>query len=242
MGSRVKAVRGLRGLTREALAVNSSLSWSAVTQVETGRRTNVRPNTLSALAAALDVTVDYLVHGGASQTGLLDHHVLLYGSDEEFRSTAGAFVMGGLDLGQPVLAVLAPGSVELLRDELGTASKAVEFADATDWYASPTAALGAYERFLTAQRETGAAWVRIIAELALADSSAAEIRRWMTYESLVNLTFASAPMTFLCAYDQRSLPPKALRQALQTHTHTVDQSGTTVSAEYADPCTFVLER
>ncbi len=241
IGPRVKAVRERRGLSREALAFHSGLSWSAVTQVETGRRTNVRPDTLSALAAALGVTVDYLVHGGGPQPTLLDHHALLYESDEEFRSTAGAFVRDGLDLGQPVLAVLIPRNIELLREELGAASESVEFADQTDWYASPAAAIEAYQRFLTTQLDNGAAWIRIIAELVLVDRSASEVRRWMTYESLVNLMFASSPVTFACAYDRGALPPKIVRQALQTHTHTVDRSGAVVSDDYAAPSTFVLE-
>ena len=62
MGTRVRAAGVRLGWSREALAVRSELSWSAIAQVESGRRKNVRPQTLSALAEALGVTIDYLVH------------------------------------------------------------------------------------------------------------------------------------------------------------------------------------
>jgi transcriptional regulator with XRE-family HTH domain len=240
IGARVKAARERRGLSREALAFHSGLSWSAVAQVETGRRTNVRPDTLSALAAVLEVTVDYLVHGGGPQPTLLDHHALLYGSDEEFQSTAGGFLREGLELGEPTLAVTSPGNIELLRDELGSGGKAVQFAEATDWYASPVAALAAYKRFLDTQLETGATWARIVGEVVWVGRSAAEVRRWTTYESLLNLMFASTAVAFVCPYDQRSLPPRIVGQACRTHTHTVDQGGVTVCDDYTDPGTFVL--
>ncbi|MEA2387058.1 MAG: hypothetical protein QOJ22_1232 [Thermoleophilaceae bacterium] len=241
IGGRVRAARERRGLSREALAFHSGLSWSAVAQVETGRRTNIRPDTLSALADALGATVDYLLHGGARpRHALLDHHALLYGSDEEFVSTAGPFLMEGLELREPVLAVTSPGNIALLRDEIGPAAKKIQFSEAADWYASPNTALAAYKRFLDTQLETGAAWVRIVGEVVWTGRSASEIRRWTTYESLLNLMFASSAVAFVCPYDQRSLSPKIIGQACKTHTHTVDETGATVSSDYTDPWTFVL--
>src|ERR687891_690171 len=84
IGARLRAARTRLGWTRETLAVHSGLSWSAIAQIESGRRRNVRPDTLAALATALGVTIDYLVNGGASSTVMFRHQALLYGADEEF--------------------------------------------------------------------------------------------------------------------------------------------------------------
>jgi transcriptional regulator with XRE-family HTH domain len=58
-----------------------STGWSAIAQVEAGRRTNLRPATLSALAGPLGVTIDYLVNGGASQARMLEHSAFLYNTN-----------------------------------------------------------------------------------------------------------------------------------------------------------------
>ncbi|HEX7144902.1 MAG TPA: helix-turn-helix transcriptional regulator, partial [Gaiellaceae bacterium] len=84
IGARVRSARTRLGWTREALAFHSGLSWSAIAQVESGRRTNLRPDTLFALGTALGVTIDYLVHGGVSSPVMFRHRALLYGTDRGF--------------------------------------------------------------------------------------------------------------------------------------------------------------
>ena len=61
IGARLKAARRRLGWSREELAFRAKLSWPAVAQIESGRREHPRPATLSALADALGVTIDYLV-------------------------------------------------------------------------------------------------------------------------------------------------------------------------------------
>src|SRR5438445_8615473 len=81
LGARVRAARQRRGWSREALAFHSGISWSAIAQVESGRRTNVRPSTLHALALALGVTIDYLVAGRSVAAPMMEHQALLYATD-----------------------------------------------------------------------------------------------------------------------------------------------------------------
>ena len=59
IGDSLKAARTRLGWTRETLAHHSGISWSAISQIESGRRRDVRLGTLSALAEALGVSVDY---------------------------------------------------------------------------------------------------------------------------------------------------------------------------------------
>src|SRR4051812_43245566 len=82
IGTRVRAARERLGWRREELAFRSGVSWSAIAQVESGRRRNMRPGTLSALGEALGVTTDYLVRGGPASPAMFQHRALLYDTDE----------------------------------------------------------------------------------------------------------------------------------------------------------------
>src|SRR5438477_4431114 len=148
IGRRVRTARDRLGWTREALAFHSGISWSAVAQVESGRRTNLRPATLAALARALGVSIDYLVSGGTTAPVMLKHCALPYASGDEFVSVAGPFVKEAIGRSEPVLAVTTKRNRNLLEKWLGDDAGYVEFADRAGWYRTPAAALKRYADFL----------------------------------------------------------------------------------------------
>src|SRR5438034_4762369 len=85
IGHSLRAARARAGWTREALAYHSGVSWSAIAQIESGRRKDVRLSSLSALAEALGVSVDHLIGTTATiAPPMLGHRLLTYGSDDEF--------------------------------------------------------------------------------------------------------------------------------------------------------------
>ncbi|MDQ3937925.1 MAG: helix-turn-helix domain-containing protein [Chloroflexota bacterium] len=176
IGQRVRSARARLGLSREALAVESGISWAAITQIESGRRRNVRPDTLAALSAALGVTVDYLVHGGASLV-MLQHQALLHETDEEFMRTIGRFVSDGIELSEPTLVVTTPAKAALVRKQIGTAARNVDFRDSARVFAEPSAFRHTFRTFVTDSLEHGAAWVRIVGEAPWMKKTAAEARR-----------------------------------------------------------------
>ncbi len=106
IGTSLKAARERAGWSRETLAHHSGVSWSAIAQIESGRRKDVRSSTLSALAEALGVSVDYLI-GSATATAprLLEHRLLTYGSDEEYLAVAIPFLADGVERSDPLLVV-----------------------------------------------------------------------------------------------------------------------------------------
>ena len=242
IGTRVRAARERLGWSREALAFHSEVSWSGVAQVESGRRRNLRPGTLTALADALGVTVDYLVRGGPASPPMLEHRVLLYRTDEEFLNVAGPFLAAGVERSEGLLAVTSRKNMDLLRDHLGTDAGVVEYVDATTWYRSPAAALEAYKEFSIAKLEAGAPWIRVVGEPgpAWGGASDSEIRLWTRYESLVNLVFAAWPVTLLCAYDETSVHPEIAGYARVTHPHTIGEEAGAGSPDYVDPGGFAL--
>lgn len=241
IGSRLRTARQRRGWNREALAIHSGISWSAIAQVECGRRKHLRPQTLFALARALGVTADYLIAGRAS-VPMLCHRALLYDSDEAFLAVAVPFLAEAAERSEAALVVTGEANIKLLRGTLGELAGQVEFAERASWYRTPTAALRGYEAFLDARIEAGAPWVSVIGEPVWAGRSAPEVQAWARYESLLNLSFGGAPLTVLCPYDRRELDDEIIAQACATHSHSVEREVLKANPEFTDPRDFVLER
>jgi transcriptional regulator with XRE-family HTH domain len=241
IGARVRAARERIGCSREALAFHSGISWSAIAQVESGRRLNLRPSTLSALSRTLGVSIDYLVDSGRAPTTMLDHSVFTYGADDQFQTTMGSFLAEGLERSEAVLVVTTAPNIELLREHLGKAAGSVQFVDSTSFLTTPVAALTAFKAFTEASLGRGARWVRILGEPRWAGRSETDVRLWTRFESLFNLVFAASPMTVTCPYDERSVAPEILSQAHATHPHTLSQEGISQSSDYVEPGSFSLE-
>jgi transcriptional regulator with XRE-family HTH domain len=240
IGARVRAARERLGWNREALAFHSGLSGSAVAQVETGRRKNVRPQTLGALAGVLGVTIDYLVHGAPSSSVMLEHQVLLYGSDQEFVDTVVPFLSEGIERSEALLVVTANSRIALVREGLGADADRVEFVDRDGWYTDPKPALRDLAEFVKTKLEAGVPWVRYVGDPDWSGDSEMESGMWTRYESLVNLVFANSPTSLLCTYDTRSIAPAIAELACLTHPKSIGAEGVKTNPDYADPGSFVL--
>lgn len=241
IGTRLRAARERLGWTREALAFHSGISWSAISQVESGRRTNVRPKTLSALAGALGLTIDYLVNGKLVLTPMLEHYAYFYSEADTYRATMGAFLAAGLERSEAVIAVTTAGNVELLREYLGKDARSVKFVESKNWLTTPDAALEEFRSFSDGKLRGGAPWVRFVAEPIWQTRSEPEVRLWTRFESLVNVIFASSPVTFVCPYDERSTATDVVRDAHLTHPDIVHDAGISHSPDYRGPGRFALD-
>ncbi|MEY2447531.1 MAG: hypothetical protein QOH79_1007 [Acidimicrobiaceae bacterium] len=200
------------------MAYHSGVSWSAIAQIESGRRKDVRLSSLTALADALQLSVDHLVGSTAAISPKpLGHCLHIYESDEEFVGAAGGFIREGIERSECVLAVMTKRQTDLIHDALGDAARSVEFKNTSEWYRSPSETLDAYREFVNEQLAGGAHWIRIVGEACWTGYSRAKVDGWMRYESMVNLSFASAPATLLCLYDARSAPENVLADARRTH-------------------------
>jgi transcriptional regulator with XRE-family HTH domain len=239
LGERVVAARRRLGWTREALAVNSGLSWAAVSQIESGRRPNPRADTLFGLAGALGVSVDYLT-GRPSPAQMLDHHALIYETDDEFAGPVTALLAEAVDSGDAAFAVTTAEHVEMLKETLGGAAKRVQFAESGEFYSKPVTALGAYRRFVTSGIAAGSRWVLIVGEPVWPAGDGMHTRRWEGYESGINLVFASMPVTLVCPYDASSLPDEIMATARETHPKTMSGEDALPSADYRDPIDFIF--
>jgi transcriptional regulator with XRE-family HTH domain len=241
IGTALKSARERAGWSREALAFHSGVSWSAIAQIESGRRQDVRLSSLLALADALQISVDHLVGSKATVSATpLGHSVLIYESDEEWVAQAATFLAEGLERSECVVAVMAKRQTDLLRDELGDRAGTVDFKDSAEWYRSQTGALNAYRTFVNECLENGAHWIRIVGEAVWAGQSEGEAEAWMRYESMVNVSFASAPATLMCLYDARLASPEVLADARRTHPQVVHGAESDSNPDYGSPEDFLL--
>jgi transcriptional regulator with XRE-family HTH domain len=200
------------------LAYHSGVSWSAIAQIESGRRQDVRLSSLSALAEALGVSVDYLIGTPATLAPRpLEHLLVTYGSDEEYLAATIPYITEGLERSEAVLVVTTPAQIALVRAALGARSEAVEFADSIEWYRTLSGALNGYRAFVKEKFEAGVVWMRIVGDPVWARRSGEEVTSWFRYESLVNLAFVGAPASILCAYDTRTVPAEVIADARRTH-------------------------
>jgi transcriptional regulator with XRE-family HTH domain len=241
IGASVKAARERLGWSREALAYHSGVSWAAIAQIETGRRTDVRLSSLSALARALGLSIDQLVgHPARRAAPTLEHQALVYRSDTELLSAVIPFLNVAVERSEPALLVAPPANLELVRRALGGDANQVEYTDSSRWYTSPVEALHRYRSYLDERIAAGSTWVRIAGEPVWDGRSSAEIREWTRYEAIINLSFATAPATILCTYDARSLPASVLADACCTHPDLAHSAGAEASPSYRNPEEFLL--
>jgi len=218
IGESLKTARARLGWSREALAFHSGVSWSAIAQIESGRRKDVRLSSLSALADALGVSIDYLAGSTAALSShLFEHRLLTYGSKEEYVEAVVPFIAEGLEQAHAHLVVATPPQISLLRESLDDRAEHVEFADSADWYTSLAGALNRYRAYVKEKLEAGGVWIRVVGDPVWAGRSDTEIAAWFRYESLVNLAFAAAPATIVCAYDASSFSEAVMSVARATH-------------------------
>lgn len=233
----VRAARQRRGWSRETLAHESGLSFAAITQIETGRRTELRVSSLLALAGALDVSVDYLVRAEVSAS-LLDHRALVYNSPEELVQLAERVIHDGLDAGNAVLIVAPEPKLAAIRTALGSDANRVSFGESAGWYTTPAQTTRRYTAFARDARNAGAHWIDILGEPAWTGKNAAETHSWARYESLLSLVFAPWPVTIGCLYEVAKVPSQVWAHVERTHPTVVTHEGTKATSP-DDPVDFV---
>jgi transcriptional regulator with XRE-family HTH domain len=240
IGGSLRAVRERRGWGREELAYRSGVSFSAIAQIEAGRRTDIRLSSLSALATALGTSLNKLAGVPLPAEGSLEHQVLAYGSDDELVQATAPFMAEGAERSEAVLAVTTEPRLALLRDALGEQAAGVTFAESGSWYASPQAALARYRSFIDERAAAGVPWTRIVGEPVWQGRSPAETLTWTRYESLINVVFASAEVTLICPYDTRTVAGEVVADAHRTHPDAVDGEVTRANEQYRTPEEFLL--
>jgi len=236
----LRSARERRGWSREALAYHSGVSFSGITQIESGRRTDVRLGSLLALAGALSVSVDYLVGAAPTPPPLFEHLALFYESDEDLLAAVTTFFSEGTGSSEVLLVLTTEPRIRLLRDTLGATAGEIAYVASSSWWHSPMELLQNLRSFLNERLEAGASWARIVSDPPWTGLASAEVAAWIRFESILNLVFAGAPLTFGCAYNARSTPRRVLLGAQRTHPEIVRSDGSGESSQYRAPEDYLI--
>jgi hypothetical protein len=172
----------------------------------------------------------YRPDGFAPSAGL-SHEALVYATDQEFLAGALPLLAAAAERGEPALAVVPGSRAELLWAALGDA---VEYADSALWCAIPGWTLGALDRYLRRDRPGGARlW--LLAEPGWDTGDPQRTAEWQRLESVLNVVFASAPVSLVCSYDSSALPPEIVAEAGATHPALTAHGRSALSAGFVDP-------
>ncbi|HET8600509.1 MAG TPA: sensor histidine kinase [Segeticoccus sp.] len=144
----------------------------------------------------------------------LVHRAGFYASDDEYRRLVGGFISAGLSKGEPTLVVLPPDRLELVQQDLGPLDGWVELADMRVLGRNPGRVLPNLRRFSDAHPGRP---VRAVGEPAFVGRTATEYLATSEHEALVNVGLAGRPVTALCPFNVRSLPPQVVEDARATH-------------------------
>jgi DNA-binding Xre family transcriptional regulator len=234
----LRAARHERGWSRETLAHESGMSWAAITQIETGRRTEVRVSSLVALAEALGVSVDYLVRCDVAPL-MYQHKAYVYDSPGELAAMIGPVINAGLEAGQTNLFVSTRRNIGAMKKALGTDAKRVVFGESRDWFTSPAAAATRFQTFARDALRDTSTWVQAFGEQEWTGRSRAEIQAWRRFDSLSNALLAAWPVSAGCLYAAQSAPRQVMTGIDHTHPEVVTPDGVRVSSSFAPVVEYV---
>jgi anti-sigma regulatory factor (Ser/Thr protein kinase) len=159
------------------------------------------------------------------------HHVaLMYEGPDEFVAETAAFLREGLAADEPVMVMIAPEKIELLRAELGEQADAVRFVDMTEVGRNPAWIIPAWREFA---RENAGRTMRGVGEPIWAARSSDELVECQRHESLLNYAFADAEgFRLLCPYDVSSLDAGVVAEARRSHPFVTARGAERESPDY----------
>jgi anti-sigma regulatory factor (Ser/Thr protein kinase) len=154
---------------------------------------------------------------GLADRAAFRHKALLYSGHDGFLAGTVPFIRAGLEADEPVLAMVGPTKIDLLREALDGAAGGVHFADMHDVGSNPARIIPAWRQFVDEYAGSGR-WLRGIGEPIWAERGPAEIVECQRHESLLNLAFADGcSMRLLCPYDTHALDGAVIAEAHRSH-------------------------
>ena len=159
------------------------------------------------------------------------HDAMLYDGASEFVERCVSFITGSLSADDPILVVVIPEKIDLLRTALGADADRVQFKDMAEIGRNPSRIIPVWREFIAANAIEGGR-VRGIGEPIWASRSTDELVESQRHEALINVAFAGAPGWILCPYDTSALGEAVIEEAFRSHPTIVDGAGRRDSAAW----------
>jgi anti-sigma regulatory factor (Ser/Thr protein kinase) len=145
------------------------------------------------------------------------HEAYFYADHAEFVAGVTSFAHDALVQGEPVLVVVDPATIDMVRGALNGASDHIQFADMTDVGRNPARIIPVWQEFVDRYAATSRR-LRGISQPVWVGRSPPELAECRQHEALLNLAFADTPgFWLLCPYDISSLDQSVINQAVGTH-------------------------
>jgi hypothetical protein len=159
------------------------------------------------------------------------HEALPYAGAGDFVARAAPIVARAVEAGDPVLVAIDPAKIQLLRDRLGAASRAVAWKDIRSIGGNPARIIPVWRQFVARHASADRLWG--FGEPIWAERSPAELVEAQRHEQLLNVAFAGVPnFTLLCPYDTLSLDPSVLHEGHRSHPVIAEDRGWRTSQDY----------
>jgi anti-sigma regulatory factor (Ser/Thr protein kinase) len=160
------------------------------------------------------------------------HEALLYANEQEFLGQTLAFIREGADQRDAMLVALSQSKIELLREELGSVSDEVRFADLSEIGRNPATIIPIWSEFVAASSDAGRA-CRGIAEPVSPGRAGAALAECRNHEALLNMAFEDGiGWRLLCLYDTEMLTAETVADAWATHPFVAERGASRRSAEH----------
>lgn len=167
------------------------------------------------------------------------HAASVVDSDADLLATALPFLEAGLRAGDLVALACPEESTALICQALGEQATLVESEPRMSLLGSrPPDALTMCRRYLERAAGTGSGRLRVLADIDFGPEPA-DWREGQRFEAVFNRLLGEAPVSAICLYDERRLPPQVVDSAAATHRHLVRGTQWNVSAGFQDPVTYV---
>jgi len=174
-----------------------------------------------------------------SGPGTYRHGAAVVDSDEALLDVLLPFVDDGLAAGDLTVVSCTPETRERVHGRLGTRVRGLElYVGLSLQGARPPDAFVHARQYAHRAAKGGSGRLRVFAEVAVGHDVPWQ-REQMRFEAAANQVMSELPVTSLCLYDARRLPPAVLESAGQTHPELITAAGWAPSSGYCRPRDFV---
>ena len=167
------------------------------------------------------------------------HEALLYHGADGLARALIPWIHEGVDVGDPVVALVTARSADALRSSLGSAGRHVHVADMGEVGRNPARIISVWHRLAAEHARLGHD-LRAIGEPVWPGRSADELLECQHHEALINAAFADIDDLWLvCPYDAGALSPEVLDRVGHSHPIVDGADGRALCPDYAGAPTVV---